>query len=94
MEKILFIAFEGGRFCSVAHQSYNRTFEALAVIGDPVTEDDEVVHLIASLNNSFNMLVIALKANVDVPEKEVERLLNEKRKISNNDDRNTVNPLR
>ena len=64
-------------------------FEALAVISDPVTEKDRVVHLLASLPDSFNMLVIALEANADVPEMEVvtERLLNEERKMRDKDDR-------
>ena len=67
-------------------------FEALSVIGDPVSEEDHVVHLLASLPDSFNMLVTALEANADVPGMEVdmERLLHEERKIrSRNDDDNS-----
>ena len=45
-------------------------FEVLAVIGDPVTEEDRVVHLLASLPDSFNMLVTALEANHEVPKME------------------------
>ncbi len=37
-------------------------FEALAVIGDAVSEEDRVVHLLASLPESFNVLVTALEA--------------------------------
>ncbi len=37
-------------------------FEALAVIGDAVSEEDRVVHLLASLSESFNVLVTALEA--------------------------------
>ena len=57
-------------------------FEELAVIGDPVTEEDRVVYLLASLPESYNMLVTALEANSDVPQMEVvtERLLHEERK--------------
>ena len=57
-------------------------FEALAIIGDPVTEEDHVVHLLASLPDSFNMLVTALEANPEVPKMEnvTERLLHEERK--------------
>ena len=43
------------------------SFEGLSVIGDPVGEEDRVVHLLASLPESFNMLVTALDANADVP---------------------------
>ena len=57
-------------------------FEELAVIGDLVKEEDRVVHLLASLPESYNMLVTALEANPDVPQMEVvtERLLHEERK--------------
>ncbi len=37
-------------------------FAALAVLGDPVKEEDRVVHLLASLQDSFDMLVTALEA--------------------------------
>ena len=57
-------------------------FEELAVIGDPMKEEDQVVHLLASLPDSFNVLVTALESNADVPKMEVvtERLLHEERK--------------
>jgi hypothetical protein len=42
-------------------------FEELAVIGDPLKEEDQVVYLLASLPQSYDMLVTALEANVDVP---------------------------
>ena len=58
-------------------------FEALAVIGDPVSEEDHVVHLLASLPESFNMLVTALEANPEVPKMEsvTERLLHKERRM-------------
>ena len=40
------------------------------MIGDPVSEEDRVVHLLASLPESFNMLVTALEANPEVPKME------------------------
>ena len=46
-------------------------FEELAVVGDPVNEEDRVVHLLASLPGSYDMLVTALEANSDVPKMEV-----------------------
>ena len=46
-------------------------FEGLSVIDDPVKEEDRVVHLLASLPESFNMLVTALEANTDVPSMDV-----------------------
>jgi hypothetical protein len=57
-------------------------FEELAVIGDPVQEEDQVIHLLAGLPESYSMLVTALEANADVPKLDVvmERLLHEERK--------------
>ncbi len=37
-------------------------FNEMAVIGDPVEEEDRVVHLLASLPEDYNMLVTALEA--------------------------------
>ena len=58
-------------------------FDALSVVGDPVTEEDRVVFLLASLPESYDILVTALEANADVPKMEVvtERLLHEERKL-------------
>ena len=58
-------------------------FEGLSVIGDPISEEDCVVHLLASLPDSYNMLVTAFEANVEVPKFEVvtERLLHGERKL-------------
>ena len=59
-------------------------FDSLAVIGDAITEEDKVVHLLASLPDSFDMLVTALEANSDkVPaiENVTERLLREEQKL-------------
>ena len=57
-------------------------FNELAVIGCPVEEEDRVVHLLASLPDSYSMLVTALEANSEVPKMEVvtERLLHKERK--------------
>ncbi len=58
-------------------------FDGLAVIDDPITEEDRVVHLLASLPESYDILVTALEANVEVPKMETvtERLLHEERKM-------------
>ncbi len=60
-------------------------FEALAVIGDAVSEEDRTVHLLASLPESFNVLVTALEAQSEnVPKWAVvtERILHEQTKMS------------
>ena len=46
-------------------------FDELSVIGDPLSEEDRVVYLLASLPESYNMLVTALEANAEVPKMEV-----------------------
>jgi transposase InsO family protein len=60
-------------------------FEGLAVIGDAVSEEDRVVYLLASLPESYNMLVTALEASSDTVPKMAtvtERLLHEERKMN------------
>ncbi len=58
-------------------------FETLSVIGDPITEEDHVVHLLASLPEAYDMIVTALKSSSNVPimETVIERLLHEERKM-------------
>lgn len=57
-------------------------FHELAVVGSPVDEEDRVVYLLASLPESYQVLVTALEAHPDVPSWETvtERLLGEERK--------------
>ena len=56
-------------------------FDALPIVGDPVSEEDCVVHLLANLPDSFDMfnLVTVLGTNEKVPKLETvtEWLLNE-----------------
>ena len=63
-------------------RAMTKTFNKLAVLGVELTNEDRVVYLLASLPESYNTLVTALKAHADVPDMEVvtERLLNEERK--------------
>ena len=57
-------------------------FDELSIIGDPLDEENQVVHLLASLPESYDMLVTALEASPDVPKLAVitERLLHKERK--------------
>lgn len=57
-------------------------FTELAVIGDSIDDDDRVIYLLASLPESFNVLVTALEASSEVPKMEsmIERLLHEAQK--------------
>ena len=58
-------------------------FDALFVAGETVKEEDRVVYLLASLPESYNVLVTALEVNEDVPKLEVvtERILHQERKF-------------
>ena len=38
-------------------------FETLSVIGDPITEEDRVIHLLASLPETYDMIVTALESS-------------------------------
>ena len=59
------------------------TFDELSVIGDSLNEEDRVVHLLARLPESYDMLVTALEANQDVPKWALvtKRLLYEENKM-------------
>ena len=46
-------------------------FNDLAVVGDNLGDEDRVVHLLASLPESYDTLVTALEANETVPSMEV-----------------------
>ena len=60
-------------------------FDSLSVAGETVSEEDRVVYLLASLPESYNVLVTALEANEGVPKFEVviERILHQERKSKN-----------
>ena len=57
-------------------------FNALSVMDAPVSEEDRVIYLLASLPESFGVFVTALEASATVPAMDVvmERLLHEERK--------------
>ena len=57
--------------------------DELSVIGEAISEEDRVVYLLASLPESYNVLVTALEASAEVPRLTVvrERLLHEETKM-------------
>ena len=69
-------------------KAMTEVFDALSVISDPVSEEDRVVYLLASLPESYSMLVTALEANAEVPKMELvtERLLHEERKLKDREE--------
>ena len=58
-------------------------FEELSIMGDPIEEEDRVVHLLSSLPESYDILVTALEASEYVPKMDIvtERLLREENKL-------------
>ena len=60
-------------------------FDEPSIIGDSLGEENQVVHLLASLPESYDMLVTALEASPRVPKLEIvtERLLHEETKRRN-----------
>ena len=52
-------------------KSMTEIFNELAVIGAPMEDEGKVVTLLASLPESFDMLVTALEANSELPDMEV-----------------------
>ena len=45
-------------------------FNELLIIGDNIDDEDRVFYLLASLPDSYEMLVTALEANTEVPNME------------------------
>ena len=59
-------------------------FRELAVVAEPVSEEDQVVHLLASLPDSYDVLVTAMESGAEtVPPLETvtEKLLREEQKL-------------
>ena len=75
-------------------KSFIEIFEELAVIGDPVKEEDKVINLLSSLPENYSTLVTALEASAtnEVPSWEVvvERLLHEEQKIVSKSENNSA----
>lgn len=57
--------------------------DALSVAGENVSEEDQLVYLLARLPESYSVLVTALEANEDVPKLDVvtEHILHQERKL-------------
>ena len=74
-------------------QLMTEIFNALSVMEAPLSEEDKVIYVLASLPDSYGVLVTALEASENVPSMEVmtERLLNEERKHKEREER-TPNP--
>ena len=83
-KKLYSLRLHDGESVQTHIKEMTELFETLAVVGDTVSDEDRVVYLLASLPESFNMLVTALEASSEnVPKMEIvtERLLHEERKL-------------
>ncbi len=83
-KKAFLLKLKDGQSVHEHIKTMTELFEALAVIDNPVTEEDRVVHLLAGLPESYNVLVTALEAHSEtVPKWELvtERLLYEELKL-------------
>ena len=87
-------------------QLLTKIFDELSITGDPLDEENQVVHLLASLSESYDMFVTLLEVSPEVPKLEIvtERLLHEETifyhrcesydvKTSNIQERSKVSPL-
>ena len=66
-------------------KTMTEVLDELSIVDEPVKEEDRAVYLLASLPDSYSMLVTALEANAEVPKLKVvmERILYEERKQKN-----------
>ena len=80
--KLFSLKLNEGQSVQSHMKAMTEVFDELSIVGDPLTEEDKVVHLLASLPSTFDMLVTALEANPEVPKMEVvmEMLLHEETK--------------
>ena len=61
MSQGILSTFERGRINTTPCEGHDGGFDTLSVIGDPISDEDRVVHLLASLSESYEMIVMALK---------------------------------
>ena len=76
------IQFEAGQSMQKHVQLLTKIFDELSITGDPLDEENQVVHLLASLSESYDMFVTVLEASPEVPKLEIvtERLLHKETK--------------
>ena len=81
--KLYSLKLKTGDDLQVHLKTFVEIFEELAVIGDPIQDEDRVISLLASLSDDDSTLVTALEAMEKVPfwESVTERLLHEENKM-------------
>ena len=67
---LAFTAVKRGQSVQEHVKALTEIFNELTVIGDNIDDEDRVIYLLASLPDSYEMLVTALEANTEVPNME------------------------
>jgi hypothetical protein len=82
------LKLKDGESMSAHIKSMTEIFQEMSVIGTPMEAEDQVVTLLASLPESYNVMVTALEASATVPAMEVvtERLIHEEMKLKVRED--------
>ena len=91
--KLYSLRLEDGDSVHSHIKTMTEVFDGLSMVGDPISEEDRVVYLLASLPESYSMLLTALEANAEVPKMELvtERLLHEERKLKGREEASASN---
>ena len=68
-------------------------FNSLSLVDEPISDEDRVVYLLASLPESYSMFMTALKVHAEVPKMEfvTDRLLHEENKAKGREEAITSN---
>ena len=64
--KLLSLGLKEGESVQQHVKVITEIFETLSVIGEPITEEDRVVHLLASLPEEYDMIVTMLESSPNV----------------------------
>ena len=96
-KKLYNMKLESGENLQEHLKSFIELFDELSILGDPVSEEDRVINLLASLPDQFSTLVTALEAQEKVPTWDIvtQRLLHEdiKKSESKNNNGNQAQAL-
>ena len=81
-KKVVQFEAQDGQSMQKHVQMLTEIFDELSIIGDTLDEENQVVHILVSLAESYDMLVTILEASPEVPKLEIvaERLLHEETK--------------
>lgn len=70
-KKLYSLRLVGGAGVHQHLKNFTEVFNELAVLGDPLQDEDRVIHLLSSLPESYNNIVTAFEAQPDIPSWEI-----------------------